>query len=73
MFGTKDGKLAGSPIRRHTYVLQPVTGNANYSKLRPNVSVNSGQPLQKAAVNLDDVTLCLSKVICLSSPCWFLG
>ncbi|XP_058190168.1 uncharacterized protein LOC131307586 isoform X5 [Rhododendron vialii] len=61
MFGTKDGKLAGSPIRRHTYVLQPVTGNAKYSKLRPNVSVNSGQPLQKAAVNLDDVTLCLSK------------
>ncbi|XP_059641926.1 uncharacterized protein LOC132283907 [Cornus florida] len=60
-FGTKDGKPADDLIKKHTYILQPVTGNAKYSKLRPNVSVNSGQPLQKAAVNLDDVTLCLSK------------
>ncbi|XP_028077973.1 LOW QUALITY PROTEIN: uncharacterized protein LOC114279888 [Camellia sinensis] len=59
-FGTKDGKPADS-LRRHTYVLQPVTGNAKYSKLRPNEFANSGQPRQKAAVNLDDVTLCLSK------------
>lgn len=39
-----------------------MTGNANYSKQRPNASAKSGQPLQKALVNLDDVTLCLSKV-----------
>lgn len=61
-FGTKDGKPADHLVKSHTYILQPVTGNAKYSKLRPNVSADSGQPLQKAAVNLDDVTLCLSKV-----------
>ncbi|KAL6985853.1 hypothetical protein U1Q18_019226 [Sarracenia purpurea var. burkii] len=60
-FGTKDGKPADSLIRRHTYILQPVTGNAKYSKLRLHESANSNQPRQKAAVNLDDVTLCLSK------------
>ncbi|XP_057487524.1 uncharacterized protein LOC130773593 isoform X2 [Actinidia eriantha] len=60
-FGTTDGKPADSLIRSHTYVLQPLTGNAKYLKLRPNDSANSSQPRQKAAVNLDDVTLCLSK------------
>ncbi|KAA8522113.1 hypothetical protein F0562_012573 [Nyssa sinensis] len=60
-FGTKDGKPADSVTEKHTYILQPVTGNAKYSKLRANESASSGQPLQKAAVNLDDVTLCLSK------------
>lgn len=61
-FGTKDGKPSDSIMKKHSYVLQPVTGNAKYSKLRSNESVNGGQPLQKAEVNLDDVTLCLSKV-----------
>ncbi|XP_047340404.1 uncharacterized protein LOC124943990 [Impatiens glandulifera] len=60
-FGTKSGKPADSPITNHTYLLQPVTGNANYTKLRKNTSTNDGQPLQRAAVNLDDVTFCLSK------------
>ncbi|XP_052211647.1 uncharacterized protein LOC127814276 isoform X2 [Diospyros lotus] len=60
-YGTKDGKLADSLIGRHSYILQPVTGSAKYFKLRLNESANSGQPRQKAAVNLDDVTLCLSK------------
>ncbi|KAH7549714.1 hypothetical protein JRO89_XS13G0070800 [Xanthoceras sorbifolium] len=60
-FGTKDGKPADCLIKSHTYILQPVTGNAKYSKLQSNESINSGQPLQKAAVNLDDVTLCLSR------------
>lgn len=61
-FGTKDGKPANRFIREHTYILQPITGNANYSKLRSREPANRGQPLQKASVNLDDVTLCLPKV-----------
>ncbi|XP_043697676.1 uncharacterized protein LOC122648528 isoform X2 [Telopea speciosissima] len=60
-FGTKSGKSAGSVIEEHAYILQPVTGNAKYSKLRPDESTSTGQPLQKATINLDDVTLCLSK------------
>ncbi|KAK6251014.1 hypothetical protein SCA6_005019 [Theobroma cacao] len=60
-FGTKYGRPADCPIKEHTYILQPVTGNAKYLKLRQNESSDSGEPLQKAAVNLDDVTLCLSK------------
>ncbi|KAL8101699.1 hypothetical protein AgCh_033550 [Apium graveolens] len=59
--GTKNGEAADELVRKHDYILQPVTGNANYSKQRPNASAKSGQPLQKALVNLDDVTLCLSK------------
>lgn len=60
-FGTKDGKPSPAILQEHSYILQPVTGNAKYSKQPPNVSVNSDQPLQRAVVNLDDVTLCLSK------------
>ncbi|XWS49634.1 hypothetical protein CRYUN_Cryun12cG0020000 [Craigia yunnanensis] len=60
-FGTKDGRPADHPIEEHTYVLQPVTGNAKYLKLQQNGSSDSGEPLQKGAVSLDDVTLCLSK------------
>lgn len=60
-FGTKDGKPADHVIKKHTYILQPITGNAKYSKLRSSESANRGQPLQKASVNLDDVTLCLPK------------
>ncbi|GKC59759.1 pleckstrin domain superfamily protein [Tanacetum coccineum] len=59
-FGTKDGKPANALVQKHTYVLQPVTGNAKYSKQRSNSS-NRDQPLQKAAVSLDDVTISLSK------------
>ncbi|KAI3453469.1 hypothetical protein Pfo_010132 [Paulownia fortunei] len=60
-FGTKEGKPAAGNLEKHSYVLQPVSGNAKYSKDRPDASASKGQPLQKAAVNLDDVTLCLSK------------
>ncbi|KAK1438468.1 hypothetical protein QVD17_04277 [Tagetes erecta] len=59
-FGTNDGKPASSLVQKHTYVLQPVTGNATYLKQRSNSS-NREQPLQKAVVSLDDVTICLSK------------
>ncbi|KAI6702353.1 hypothetical protein NL676_011489 [Syzygium grande] len=59
-FGTDKGKPANRLTKKHTYILQPVTGNAKYVKSRPNEH-NDQQPLQKAAVNLDDVTLCLSK------------
>ncbi|XP_058084436.1 uncharacterized protein LOC131232245 isoform X2 [Magnolia sinica] len=58
---SQDGKPDIVLPKEHSYILQPVTGNAKYSKLRPDVSQSVGQPLQKAAVNLDDVTLCLSK------------
>lgn len=60
-FGTNDGK-PDHILKEHTYILQPVSGNAKYSKQRQNASISSSQALQKAAVNLDDVTLCLSKV-----------
>ncbi|PIN17888.1 hypothetical protein CDL12_09445 [Handroanthus impetiginosus] len=60
-FGTKDGKPAVSDLEKHSYVLQPVSGNAKYSKDLPDSSTGKSQPLQQAAVDLDDVTLCLSK------------
>lgn len=60
-FGTKDGKPADSLTEKHNYILQPVSGKAKYTKLRQNEGDGS-QPQQKAVVNLDDVTLCLSKV-----------
>ncbi|KAK6935059.1 Pleckstrin homology domain [Dillenia turbinata] len=61
-FGTENGKPAEGILRQHSYVLQPVSGSAKYSKkLRSKESSNSSQPLQKAVVNLDDVTLCLPK------------
>ncbi|XP_068635813.1 uncharacterized protein [Aristolochia californica] len=59
--GSGNDKQADGDLKVHTYALQPVTGNAKYLKLRPDESRNTGQPLQKAAINLDDVTLCLSK------------
>ena len=46
----------------HCYILQPVTGNARYTKLRMEQSKNMALPRQKASVNLEDVTLCLSEV-----------
>ncbi|KAG4206342.1 hypothetical protein ERO13_A03G003250v2 [Gossypium hirsutum] len=60
-FGTKDGRPADHPTEEHSYILQPVTGDAKYMKLRQNQSSNSDEPLQKAAVSLENVTLCLSK------------
>ncbi|ERN15489.1 uncharacterized protein LOC18443778 [Amborella trichopoda] len=45
----------------HSYILQPVSGNAKYTKLRLDESRSLDQPLQRATVKLDDVTLCLSK------------
>ncbi|XP_021768084.1 uncharacterized protein LOC110732449 isoform X1 [Chenopodium quinoa] len=60
-FGTKDGKVAAVPVDKHSYILEPISGNAKYLKLRSYDSPVTGQPLQKAAVNLDDVTICLSK------------
>ncbi|XP_050908625.1 uncharacterized protein LOC127122313 [Lathyrus oleraceus] len=60
-FGTKDGKPADTLSRKHSYVLQPVTGKAKYSKLHSSEVADSKQPLQTAVVNLDDVTISLSK------------
>ncbi|KAJ4957745.1 hypothetical protein NE237_024856 [Protea cynaroides] len=60
-FGSRSGKSVGSLMEEHTYILQPVTGNAKYSKLRPDESTSADQPLQRATIILDDVTLCLSK------------
>ncbi|XP_057872719.2 uncharacterized protein LOC131078906 isoform X2 [Cryptomeria japonica] len=45
----------------HSYLLQPIRGDARYVKLGSIDSRNVDQPLQKAIVNLDDVTLCLSQ------------
>lgn len=68
-FGTYKGKPSDRVIKKHSYILQPVSGNSKYVKSRVNEKVGDNQPLQKAVVNLDDVTLCLSKVCVL---CTFL-
>ncbi|XP_062073801.1 uncharacterized protein LOC133778015 isoform X2 [Humulus lupulus] len=60
-YGTKEGKPADRIVKQHTYILEPITGNAKYTKLRANELAKSDQPLQNATVNLDDVILCLSK------------
>ncbi|XP_060207492.1 uncharacterized protein LOC132635217 [Lycium barbarum] len=60
-YGTENGKPADGHIKEHSYILQPVTGKAKFSKQRPNPSRDNMEPLQKAVVSLDDVTLCLSK------------
>lgn len=57
----KDGKWVYAP-KEHNYILQPVTGNAKYTKLRLDESKNTRQALQQATVQLDDVTLSLAKV-----------
>lgn len=55
--------MVGSLVDEHSYILEPVSGNAKYLKLRSDDSFAIGdKPLQKADVNLDDVTICLSKV-----------
>lgn len=59
-FGTKDGKPADCLMKKHNYILQPISGNAKYIKMRKNEFADSRE--QKAVVNLDDMTLCLSKV-----------
>ncbi|KAE9596742.1 putative vacuolar protein sorting-associated protein [Lupinus albus] len=60
-FGTIDGKPVDYSLRNHSYILQPVTGKAKYYKLRLNEVADSNQPLHRAVVNLDDVTISLSK------------
>ncbi|XP_062119153.1 intermembrane lipid transfer protein VPS13-like [Humulus lupulus] len=60
-YGTKEGKPADRIVKQHTYILEPITGNAKYTKLRANELAMSDQPLENATVNLDDVILCLSK------------
>ncbi|GAB4857735.1 hypothetical protein Ancab_015642 [Ancistrocladus abbreviatus] len=60
-YGSKGGKVADSPENVHTYILEPVSGSAKYVKLQSDESAISGQPFQRAAVNLDDVTICLPK------------
>ncbi|KAK4786568.1 hypothetical protein SAY86_010401 [Trapa natans] len=61
-FGTQNGKPSDKPVKKHRYILQPVTGNAKYVKLqRPSEDTRKDEPLQKAFIFLDDVTLCISK------------
>ncbi|PHT58230.1 hypothetical protein CQW23_00593 [Capsicum baccatum] len=52
-YGTDNGKPADR-IKEHSYILQPVTGKAKFSKQRPNPSRDNMEPLQKAVVALDD-------------------
>lgn len=60
-----------SNLEKHSYILQPVSGSAKYSKDRSDASTKKDQALQNADVKLEDVTLCLSKVgkwsFCLST------
>ncbi|MQL82370.1 hypothetical protein Taro_014851 [Colocasia esculenta] len=57
----KHRSSSASVLKEHCYILQPVTGNARYTKIRLEECRNVGQPLQKASINLEDVTLCLSQ------------
>ncbi|RLN19158.1 hypothetical protein C2845_PM02G19660 [Panicum miliaceum] len=52
---------SGSASKKHTYILQPVSGKAKYTKIQLTEAKKTGQALQNAAVDLDDVTLSLSK------------
>ncbi|XP_042394059.1 uncharacterized protein LOC121984930 isoform X2 [Zingiber officinale] len=54
-------ELRSETIKEHNYILEPVTGNAKYSKLQLDDSRSTGQALQNAIINLDNVTLSLSK------------
>ncbi|XP_073352999.1 uncharacterized protein [Aegilops tauschii subsp. strangulata] len=47
--------------KTHTYILRPISGKAKYTKVHIDEAKRSGQALQNAAVDLDDVTLSLSK------------
>jgi vacuolar protein sorting-associated protein 13A/C len=62
-FGEKNDSIREEASFKHSYVLHPVTGSATYTKLRLLEARRTNQALQKAAVDLDDVTLSLSKVI----------
>ncbi|XP_073000916.1 uncharacterized protein [Typha latifolia] len=59
--GKEDGGDLNAFSEEHIYMLEPVTGNAKYTKMRLAESKSTQQALQKAAVNLDNVTLSLSK------------
>lgn len=54
--------------KTHTYILRPISGKAKYTKVHIDEAKRSGQALQNAAVDLDDVTLSLSKVSTLGQP-----
>ncbi|WOL09557.1 hypothetical protein Cni_G18310 [Canna indica] len=54
-------ELESENIKTHTYMLEPVTGHAKYTKLQLGESKSTGEALQKAVINLDNVTLSLSK------------
>ncbi|PNT67930.1 hypothetical protein BRADI_3g33740v3 [Brachypodium distachyon] len=47
--------------KTHTYILRPISGKAKYTKVQVDEAKRSGQALQNAAVDLDDVTLSLSR------------
>uniref|UniRef100_A0A0E0BDW2 PH domain-containing protein n=1 Tax=Oryza glumipatula TaxID=40148 RepID=A0A0E0BDW2_9ORYZ len=49
------------PSKTHTYILRPISGKAKYTKIQLDEAKKTGQALQNAAVDLDDVTLSLSK------------
>ncbi|KAL6906369.1 hypothetical protein ACP4OV_003970 [Aristida adscensionis] len=58
-FREKDGSRSVS--KKHTYILQPISGKAKYTKIQLTEAKKTGQALQNAVVDLDDVTLSLSK------------
>ena len=62
-FQEQDGSRSAS--KKHAYILQPVSGKAKYTKIQLTEAKKTGQALQNAAVDLDDVTLSLSKVCTL--------
>jgi hypothetical protein len=63
VFEFRKQDISSTASKAHTYILRPISGKAKYTKVHVDEAKRSGQALQNAAVDLDDVTLSLSKVL----------
>jgi vacuolar protein sorting-associated protein 13A/C len=61
VFEFRKQDISSTASKAHTYILRPISGKAKYTKVHVDEAKRSGQALQNAAVDLDDVTLSLSK------------
>ncbi|KAL5230936.1 hypothetical protein ABZP36_029712 [Zizania latifolia] len=52
---------SSTPSKTHAYILRPISGKAKYTKVQLDEAKKTGQALQNVAIDLDDVTLSLSK------------
>jgi hypothetical protein len=68
VFELREQNSSTSDSKKHTYILQPISGKAKYTKIQLSEAKKTGQALQNASVDLDDVTLSLSKVCIVIFP-----